>query len=159
MQLMLLKWHQHGSQVKKGTILLTSEDPNLAALRLAYAKNNSFPLDFVVNEMDRPQGHGAPPDYVDADAVMMGSLAVMKLQMQANVLVLNCCSQFHSMLRDLVQEGCGADPELHWECLNEIDDPRFRICCGHTKQGVCQQIWENHRKNAANMELMSKPFY
>lgn len=156
MQLMRLQWQRYGSRGKRGTVLLTSEDPSVATFRHAYADNVSFPLDIVMNEMDRPQGHGAPPEFVDADAVMIGSLAVLKLQMRANVLVLNCCSQFHSMLRDLVQEGCGADPELHWECLNEIDDVRFRICCGRTKHGICQQIWEDHRNNPVNMELMSE---
>jgi hypothetical protein len=157
MELIVLKWKQFGSSDKKGTILLTSEDPSVFSLRLSYANNMSFPFDFVVNDMDKPQGHGSPIGYYDADAVMISSLTVLKLQMQADVLLVNCCSQFHSMLRDFVQEGCGDNPAKHYECLDQMEDVRFRICCGTNKGGDCEHIWADHRKDPANIALMANP--
>jgi hypothetical protein len=146
MELMLFKLHQHGTPDKRGTILLTSEDPQVLPLRHAYVQNTSFPLDFLINDRDVQPGTGKSTRYYDrADAIVISSLVVIKLQLFSNVLVGNCCSNFHKLLFELVSEGCGADPHVVSECLNGIEDPRFLICCGWTKEGTCQQIWAEHR--------------
>jgi hypothetical protein len=157
MELVLAKWRQHGIPNKRGTVLLTSEDPHILPLRLNYAQNKSFPLDFVVNLRDAQPGTGDSANYRNqADAIMISSLVVLKLQLFSNVLIGNCCSNFHGLLFDLVREGCGADPDMNFECLNEMEDPRFRICCGWTKEGLCQQVWEDH---AARLKLNNTDRY
>lgn len=148
----MTKLQQHGVPGKRGTIILTSEDPSILPQRLAYTKNTTFPFDFVVNERDIQPGTGKSTYFYDkADAIMISSLVVFKLQLMSNVLVGNCCSNFHNLLFELVREGCGADPNMDWECLSTIKEPRFRICCGWTKEGDCKQIWADHdaRRSAA----------
>jgi hypothetical protein len=149
MELVLTKWRKYGIAGKIGTILLTSEDPTVPSLRLAYAQNTSFPLEFALNDADVRQGHGRPKHYYSkADKVMISSLTAIKIQLQADILIVNCCSSFHTLMLELAGEGCGADPQIDVECLNRIEDPRFRICCSNEQNGVCAQIWAEHKKNA-----------
>lgn len=154
MELMLLKWQTYGSRGKVGTILLTSEDPTILSLRLLYTQNSSFPLEFAVLPHDTQQGTGRPRYYRDkADAVMIASLTAIKLQLKANVLVGNCCSNFHTIIFDLVREGCGADPFSHHLCLNDeldMEDTTFRICCGRRKGTICEQLWADQASAAAS---------
>jgi hypothetical protein len=149
------KWEKHGDSKKRGTILLTSEDENVLPRRMPFAKNNSFPFDFLVNDNDVQPGNGLPRTYLDrADAIMISSLTAIKIQLQASVLVGNCCSNLHSMLFDFVRDGCGADPDIEFECLDRSEDERFRICCGWTSGPVCQRIRDNFKISWMN-ETMS----
>lgn len=151
MELILLKWTRHSVPGQRGTILLSSEDPRILPLRHAYTQNSSFPLDFVILERDVQPGTGKSTSYNDrADAIVISSLIVLKMQLMSNVLIGNCCSNFHGLLFELAGEGCGANPDIHMECLNKMEDPRFRICCGWTQGGECQQIWKDHKSRIAS---------
>ncbi len=148
MERVVSKWRKHQVSGKRGTILMTSEDPNILPLRLSFVQNESFPMEIVVNTKDVQQGHGRPKWYEDnADAIMISSLAAWKMQLQSNVLVGNCCSNFHLLLFEMMRAGCGADPNYYTEleCLNEVDDPRFRICCERTQDAMCASIWAHHK--------------
>jgi len=151
---MRYKQEKHGNPHMRGTILLTSEDESVLPLRHSYENNRSFPFDFVVNEQDVQPGNGLPRTYRDkADAIMISSLTAMKIQLRSNILVGNCCSNFHSMLFDFVRGGCGADPNIQYECLDRIEDDRFRICCGWTKTTDCDRIRESFHKPRLNASL------
>jgi hypothetical protein len=148
MELMLHKRQQHGVAGKSGTILLTSEDTSILPMRHAFASNISFPFDFIVNEHDVQPGTGAARTFQErADAIMISSLTAIKIQLQANVLVGNCCSNFHSLLFAFVRNGCGADPKVQFECLDKTQDPRFRICCAWTRTNECNGVRASYFKN------------
>jgi hypothetical protein len=148
MELMLHKRQQHGVAGKRGTILLTSEDTSILPMRHAFASNKSFPFDFIVNEHDVQPGTGAARTFQEkADAIMISSLTAIKIQLQANVLVGNCCSNFHSLLFAFVRNGCGADPKVQFECLDKTQDPRFRICCAWTRTNECNVVRAAYFKN------------
>jgi hypothetical protein len=42
----------------------------------------------------------------------------------------NCCSNFHVLLADLLAAGCGAASEHALHCLQEHPDPQYQVCCG-----------------------------
>ncbi len=133
---------RHGIPEKRPTILLTSEDESIIPMRIPYMQNASFNFSFVVNEQDRQPGGGRPERYEgQGDAVLISSLVAIQLQLQASVLVGNCCSNFHKLLFDFAAEGCGADPNIIYYCLNDMwDHPEFMICCGWYKGELCTQI-------------------
>ena len=66
----------------------------------------------------------------DPDANMLSSMSSLKLQLLPRVSIGNCCSNFHAMLHDFVSEGCGAASDNTFMCLQDYDDPLFRVCCG-----------------------------
>jgi hypothetical protein len=116
-------------------------------------------LDIIINPNDVLQGHGRPKWYEgNADAIMISSLSVLKLQLQANVMLLNGCSNFHLLLLEMMKAGCGADPNYfqELETLNEIQDPKYRICCARSQDNICASIWTEHnaKTNVTAIKLM-----
>ncbi len=138
-------WQQHGLPDHRGTILLTSEDSRVLPLRLAYTQNASFPFDIWVNHADAQPDSGLPQLFREnADAIMISSLTALQIQLQASYIVANCCSNFHSLLRSFVGEGCGRDPNVTFECLDQSKNPKYRICCAWTVDSACDQIIQEH---------------
>lgn len=66
----------------------------------------------------------------DPDANMLSSMSSLKAQLLPRLSIGNCCSNFHTLLSDLLVEGCGAASENTFLCLNENPNPLLRICCG-----------------------------
>jgi hypothetical protein len=145
MELMTEMWRQYGSPHHRGTILLTSEDAKVLPLRLKYTQNLSFPLDIWVNHGDVQPDSGVPKMFRhNADDIMVSSLTAIQIQLQASYIVANCCSNFHSLLRTLVNEGCGRDPRVKFDCLDQSENLKYRICCAWTHDSVCEQIKRDH---------------
>mmetsp|Transcript_5138 Transcript_5138/g.8437 ORF Transcript_5138/g.8437 Transcript_5138/m.8437 type:complete len:742 (+) Transcript_5138:42-2267(+) len=137
----------------KGELFLTTEDKTILEARKAYARNDSFPYRFIVNQKDVLQGSGKPKSYKDrADAIMLSSIVSMKLQLQSKFVVGNCCSNFHLMIFDMVREGCGAVRDSQAMCLQEHPDPEFHICCGWTRTDECDRIHEGRAEETRRIE-------
>ena len=73
-----------------------------------------------------------------ADEMMVSALSSLRAQLQTRVTMGNCCSNFHLVLKDLLDAGCGATATSHFQCLQDHADPAFRICCSWDKTPRCQ---------------------
>jgi len=117
------------------TVILTSESKEILRSRLSYTpKNESFPFDFIVNEQDVGQGTGRPTSFMKGnnkflgDDVMVSSLVSLKMQLYAESLVMNTCSNFHFLIGTMTYLGCGLNQ--YSEGLKDNDNPKFRLKCG-----------------------------
>jgi hypothetical protein len=109
------------------TIILTSEDRRFVDARHDYADRWRF----VINHHDVMQGTGDPRRMVEdhgVDRTFLSFMSSLHLQMRGKYFILNCKSNFHKVLRDLVVEGGRAfvnSPVII--CMNE-QSGKFRIC-------------------------------
>jgi hypothetical protein len=85
----------------------------------------------------------------NADEAMLSAMASIQLQLMARVTVGNCCSNFHVLLADLLQAGCGASPQNTFHCLQEHPDTHFRVCCGWFRNCKEERRQEIERMEAA----------
>jgi hypothetical protein len=100
-----------------------------------------FPYQFVSNDHDVRQGTGLPTNFAKhtatADEIMMSAISSLKTQLMARFTVGNCCSNFHLLLFDFLRDGCGAARDNVGQCLQENEDPEFRVCCMWSKTDEC----------------------
>eukprot|EP01083_Nonionella_stella_P287678 979329_1 len=119
------------------TIVLTSDTKDMVKSRLNYtstypnATHPDFPFRFIINENDTMQGHGYPQQYrSEADEIMVSTLAAMKMQMLAETVVTNSCSNFHKLMGGFITIGCGMAKEPYEESLQQNENPQLRMKCG-----------------------------
>jgi hypothetical protein len=114
-------------------------------------KSSRFPFRFILNDNDVQQGTGRfradPKSFpnVTADDMMISALSTLQLQLGSGIVRANCCSNFHDLMGDFLKIGAGATTEIDFQCLNQMKDPRFRICCWKT--GHCMKQREADLKN------------
>jgi hypothetical protein len=90
-------------------VIMTTEDPDLFNQSLAYQHNTTFPFEFVVNDQDNMQGSGYPKDFLgDGENTIISSLLALQMHLSAGRVYLNCCSNFHGLLSQLIGGQCGA---------------------------------------------------
>jgi hypothetical protein len=97
-------------------------------------------FDFVTNTRDVLPDSGFMKDVEwkaeknerdsDPDAIMLSAMSSLQAQLLPKITIGNCCSNFHTMMNDLLSEGCGAADDNDFVCLQEYEDPRLRVCCG-----------------------------
>ena len=112
-----------------------------------------FTARFISNEYDLHQGTGNPAttsSNISMDDVMLSAVSSLKLQLQAKYTLGNCCSNFHNLLFDFLREGCGAARQQLSECMQDHEDPSFRLCCHWSKNKDCME-------KRANLELQKSP--
>lgn len=118
---------------KKLTIVLSTESAELMAEKDQYDKNESFPFGIITNKQDVLQGAGIAVAYrpnVTADQVMLSTIVAIKMQLATRHMVGDCCSNFHNLIMDLRQGGCGIVASgSSMTCLQQQEDPKFRVCC------------------------------
>jgi hypothetical protein len=156
MTLMDRTWTKHEKELQFGSnehstsvsIIVTSEAPEIHAAQLSYhnqsrGKNHSFAFNFINNQFDLRQGTGNPKKMgariqnSTLDDVMLSAISSLKMQLHARYTVGNCCSNFHLLLFDFLKAGCGAVPDQVAECLQDNEDPTFRLCCQWSKTEEC----------------------
>ena len=83
---------------------------------------------------------------LDADAVMLSAVSSLKAQLMANVVIGNCCSNFHQLLRELIGQGCGGAGiggghvgSTTFYCLQDHPNPDYRLCCSWDKSSRCME--------------------
>ena len=125
---------------ERGHLILTTEDKSIFEQRSKYVSmGESFPIDFVVNTQDSLQGSGDARLFAQhADDIILSSLVALQMQFHAGRVVYgNCCSNFHLVLFDLLQEGCGVTIPQRI-CLQETQD--YNVCCHWDKSKNCDAI-------------------
>ena len=167
MRIMTQQWQRHkialtqamkDASVKQVSIVLTTESASVLKEKDAFMENKSlvekiapFPFEFVINEFDIQQDSGNPkfniPEHNldtelkenNADEVMLSMVSSLQLQLLTRYTIGNCCSNFHRLLFELLDGGCGAAYQISLECLQENENPDFRICCVWDNSPECQK--------------------
>jgi len=122
-------------------IILTSESSKVLQSRFEFEQNDEFPFRFIVNENDVTQGTGNPNKYrkgkasnITADDIMLSTVMAIKMQLHSQSTILNCCSNFHKLILSFLRRGCGAAKINHFECLQDNENPKYRLCCHFGKK-------------------------
>jgi hypothetical protein len=147
MKVMIRIWRTNQSAMHgTANIILTTESQSVMDDMNKFQEHLKdtvpFSYRFITNEQDVMQGTGLPNNFesgnVTADNVMLSSVAALKLQLMARYTVGNCCSNFHNLLFDFLRDGCGASQEtVATTCLQEMEEPEFRVCCSWDKSEEC----------------------
>jgi hypothetical protein len=127
------------------TLIMTSESLEMArefrslkANRTAQA-TLTYRFRLVTNDADvtpdtgflaKISGAGTRNVTFTADEAMLSAMTTIQYQLLPRATVVNCCSNFHVLLADLLAAGCGAASEHALHCLQEHPDPQYQVCCG-----------------------------
>jgi len=160
-------------------LIMTTEDPKIFNDSLAYQHNQSFPFQFLVNDNDNMQGSGYPREFAsgEEEKTIVSSLVALQLHFNAGKVYLNCCSNFHLVLKYLLHGQCGARRHGHdfvfatntrndsapaptpvAQCLSDDGFPKkYRICCNWSKKNsVCGEIWKEYLMEKEKNNLLPK---
>ncbi|GKY98325.1 hypothetical protein MPSEU_000790100 [Mayamaea pseudoterrestris] len=144
MQATSLVWADFNSNTSrndstKPLILFTTESTAIVQDQINFTTNHpDFPFRIVSNTYDVTPNTGFITNAEagatsSADDILLSAVTSLQLQLQARVTLGNCCSNFHTMLADLLAAGCGAASQNDFHCFQELEDPNLRICCGWFK--------------------------
>eukprot|EP00980_Cylindrotheca_fusiformis_P005001 scaffold1062_cov130-Cylindrotheca_fusiformis.AAC.7 len=141
----------------KPSIIVTSESwavhqEQQRYLQEGLAREDSFPFQFLNNKFDLHQSTGNPKKMMrlgmtngTLDDIMLSSVSSLKLQLYSRHSVGNCCSNFHLLLFDFLEEGCGPAKDQNVECLQDNGNSEYRLCCLWSKTEECLK-----KKNTTN---------
>lgn len=154
-------WKLERSRFKKSNddlvnIVVTSESREILRQHQRYAsdvRNSNQSLAnprFIWNHRDVAQDTGYLEEVLissgdsanafnsTADEMMLSALSSLRVQLQTGVALGNCCSNFHLLIKDLLDQGCGATDTSHFQCLQDHEDPAYHICCSWDQSPRCQ---------------------
>lgn len=140
----------HGAINGTTSIVLTTESQSVLRDKEKFEKDVMlratvpFQYQFVTNDHDIMQSTGLPKNFIKntnnvatLDEIMLSAISSLKAQLMAKFTIGNCCSNFHLMLFDFLQDGCGAAKDNIGQCLQDNEDPEFRLCCMWSKTDEC----------------------
>ena len=99
---------------------------------------------------------------ISMDDVMLSTISSLKLQLLCYYTIGNCCSNFHLLLFDYLRDGCGGDTATTGsptrssqitECLQENQDPRYRLCCKWSTAEECRKKKKQNKVGAEGFHL------
>lgn len=122
-------------------VIFTTESSSMVDDKDAFMSSHpDFSLRIVSNTHDNIPNTGfisSADASVNPDASLLSAVTSLRFQLLARVTLGNCCSNFHTLLGDLLGAGCGAASTNEFHCFQEMNDPSLRICCGWFKD--CQE--------------------
>ena len=116
--------------------------------------NATWSFRLIQNPLDVSQGTGAlkslnnqgGTNTTSKETMMLSALSSLLLQMRARFSLVNCCSNFHKLLQDFLDEGCGWQ-ELHTsQCLQSHPNPSLRMCCAWG-ENQCESFQRKKKNN------------
>lgn len=159
----------HGAVNKTTSIVLTTESQSVLKDKELFENDKAlratvpFDYQFVTNDHDIMQSTGLPKNFVKntkntatLDEIMLSAMSSLKAQLMAKFTVGNCCSNFHLLLFDFLQDGCGAAKDNIGQCLQDNEDPEFRVCCMWSKTDECNAKTEIRNAENAKREEAKK---
>lgn len=138
-----LNLHGFARTETKPTILFTSESKEMVQAFRSFTGNKSlsmkYPFRFLTNNRDNNPDSGRvwKDEVNDADKSMLAAISSLKFQLYSATVVGNCCSNFHTLIHGFLAAGCGASKRYGFQCLQDVEDPRLRVCCWRS-QGCIQ---------------------
>jgi hypothetical protein len=114
------------SSFQRPKLIMTTEDPSIFNASLSYQHNESFPFQFLVNNNDNMQGSGYPSYFSpgEGEKTIVSSLTALQFHFNAGRVYLNCCSNFHLVLKYLLHAQCGARRHGHDFVFNDKNNIR-----------------------------------
>lgn len=79
-----------------------------------------------------------------ADDIILSAMTSLKLQLMTRLTIGNCCSNFHVLMKDLLDEGCGMLSDAKFQCLQDHSNENFRLCCSWDKSPECLSKQNGH---------------
>lgn len=130
--------HLRDLDPKLDTIILTSEDPQYLQNRTTYEDRWRF----VLNNYDISPGVGGPGEVFKKnftkDEIFLSFMSTLHLQMRGKYLILNCGSNYHTILRQLVDYGdCGVHRYPIVICMDD-QYGKFNLCHSFSNQLDCK---------------------
>jgi hypothetical protein len=123
------------------SVIITTEASDIARKSREISNNRDFKnFSIVMNDGDILQDSGRPRSSSyrsQASEVMISSMVALKLQLHSKIMVGNCCSNFHLVLFDLANNGCGLSEST--QCLQETSNPNYHVCCQWTRTEECNK--------------------
>lgn len=135
----------HWSEGKEGANLIVTTESRAMVDEIDRFKANQtaqsvlpYVFHILTNEQDVTPDTGYIPSLLlgtpnvsfTANEALLSAVSSLQYQLTAQVTIGNCCSNFHVLLADLLAAGCGAAANHTLHCLQEHEDPHFRVCCG-----------------------------
>jgi hypothetical protein len=135
----------HSSEGKEGATLIVTTESLAVVDEIDRFKANEtaqsilpYVFHILTNEQDVTPDTGYIPSLLlgtpnvsfTTDEALLSAVSSLQYQLSAQVTIGNCCSNFHVLLADLLAAGCGAAANHTLHCLQEHEDPHFRVCCG-----------------------------
>lgn len=143
-------WSSRFSHLDTGHLILTTEDASIMAqskkfkFQLQPPRNRSSTpsLNIITNGQDVLQDTGrlkkwlprysqnsfmAKKYHSRSNEILTATLTAIKLHTYPVHNIGNCCSNFHLLLFDLLDIGCGRS-QIH-ECMNYAANPKYRMKC------------------------------
>lgn len=121
------------------TVIVTTESNHVLQEQHDWAQTSS--VRFLLNHKDVVQNTGFISDIsassISADAAMISALSSLKAQLRTGLVLGNCCSNFHLLLKDLISVGCGATTTAAFQCLQDHEQEEFRMCCTWDRSERC----------------------
>jgi len=153
MRLLKSKWYEEGFAEKYGQgngnvtidVLITSEMKDIMDQAHAFSNNakymSKFPFTprWITNTNDIRQGSGYGNFFVEneKDDITTSILSSFKLQMNARSTIGNCCSNFHQIIMQLLQGGCGVENDNKGQCLQSRNESMYQLCCSRRTNPRC----------------------
>jgi hypothetical protein len=123
------------------SVFVTTEAKEVQEEMTRLAQDNSTSIRILLNEHDVLPDSGfraEPPNGNDPnDDVVTAALSSLQAQLRTSLIIGNCCSNFHLILKDFVAIGCGAVADQRFQCLQRHSNPDYRLCCS----------WDRHCKS------------
>ena len=147
MNLLKKKWYENGFDKKYGSgndvtanVFITSEMKTVMETALAFSSNTTYmsKMPFTprwitnTNDVHPDNGTSKRPKIAkgkNADDIVLSSLSVLKMHMNAESTIGNCCSNWHQIIFHLTGSGCGLHIQNAGECIQHRPEPIFQACC------------------------------
>ena len=135
-------WESFVGDRPPSTLVITTESRTIRDEATSFQTNTSSTVTFLLNEQDVTQDTGYLEDLRatnssdNADEILLSALSSLQLQLSTRITLGNCCSNFHLLLKDLLEEGCGM-PNHKFQCLQQHANPNYRLCCSWDKTPEC----------------------
>ena len=118
------------------------------------SSTSPFPYRFLLNSDDNLQGSGNPHDFRhDGHNTVVSSLVAIILQLHASNVYGNCCSNWHKVIRRLVEGGLSSAQDATFTCLNlapaVFNNEKYRICCQWKKDQQCKHIYKEYNNQTS----------
>ncbi|KAL3807075.1 hypothetical protein ACHAXA_011009 [Cyclostephanos tholiformis] len=122
-----------------GTIVVTTESRAILDLAIAAKNYTGFPFKVIANDQDVAQDTGNVGTIKNnnaGDDVMYSTFTSIQMQLMTGDTIGICCSNFHKLISIFLGNGYGEGSFNNFECLQENENPAYRVCCKWTNTQV-----------------------
>lgn len=119
------------------SVFVTTEATSVEQEVNRFTQEASSPVRILTNHHDVQLDTGFLTDSSSTKElgdVIPAAVSSIQAQFRTSFVLGNCCSNFHLLMKDFIDIGCGVAE--HFQCLQTHSNEAFRICCSWDKD--CQ---------------------